>query len=38
MPLAEDAAHAAGKWAAHNSPEVIRERLLPRFIDAFKAA
>lgn len=38
LPLAEDAAEAAGKWAAKSSPAVIRERLLPRFIDSFKAA
>jgi hypothetical protein len=38
IPFAEDAAEAAGKWAAENSPAVIRDRLLPRFIDSFKAA
>ena len=38
LPLAEDAAEAAGRWAARSSPAVVRERLLPRFIDSFKAA
>ena len=38
LPLAEDAAEAAGRWAAKNSPALIRDRLLPRFIDSFKAA
>lgn len=38
LPLAEDAAGAAGKWAAKKSPALIRDRLLPRFIEAFKAA
>ena len=38
LPLAEDAAEAAGRWAARSAPAVIRERLLPRFIDSFKAA
>lgn len=38
LPLADDAAEAAGKWAAAKAPALIRERLLPRFIDSFKAA
>jgi hypothetical protein len=38
LSLAEDAAGAAGRWAARKSPALIRERLLPRFIDSFKAA
>jgi hypothetical protein len=38
LPLAEAAAEEVGRWVARNSPEVVRERLLPRFIDAFKAA
>jgi hypothetical protein len=38
LPLAEAAAEEAGRWVARNSPEVVRDRLLPRFIDAFKAA
>jgi hypothetical protein len=38
LPLAEAAAEEAGRWAAKNSPALVRDRLLPRFIDAFKAA
>jgi hypothetical protein len=38
LPLAEDAAEAAGRWVAKNSPALIRDRLLPRFIDSFKAS
>ena len=38
LPLAEDAAEAAGRWVAENAPAVIRERLLPRFIESFRAA
>jgi len=38
LSIAEDAAGAAGRWAARSSPALIRERLLPRFIDSFKAA
>jgi len=37
-PLAEDAAEAAGRWVARNSPALIRDRLLPRFIDSFEAS
>ena len=38
LPLADNAADAAGRWAAVQAPAVIRERLLPRFIDSFRAA
>lgn len=38
LPLAEAAAEEVGRWAAKNSPAVVRDRLLPRFIEAFKAA
>ena len=38
LPLAEGAAEEAGRWVAKNSPALVRERLLPRFIDAFEAA
>ncbi len=37
IPVAEDAAAAAGKYLAKHSPEVVRERIVPRFIEAFKA-
>jgi len=38
LPLAEAAAEEVGRWVAKNAPAVVRDRLLPRFIDAFKAA
>lgn len=38
VPLAEGAAEAAGKWVARNSPDLIRERLMPRFIKSFTDA
>lgn len=38
LPLAEAAAEVAGRWTAKNAPALIRERLLPRFVDAFRAA
>lgn len=38
MPLAEEAAEAAGKWTAENAPDVVRDRIVPRFIEAFSDA
>jgi hypothetical protein len=38
VPLAESAAEAAGKWVAQNSPDLVRERLVPRFIESFTDA
>src|SRR3954454_1755511 len=38
LPLAEAAAEEVGRWTAKNSPALVRERLLPRFIDAFRDA
>lgn len=38
VPLAEDAADAAGKWVAENAPEVIRDRIMPRFVESFTDA
>jgi hypothetical protein len=35
MPMAEDAAEAAGKYLATHGPDLVRERLVPKFIDAF---
>ena len=35
IPLAEDAAGAAGTWVAKNGPEIVRERIVPRFITSF---
>jgi hypothetical protein len=38
LPLAEDAAEAAGKWTAENAPDVVRDRIVPRFIESFNDA
>src|SRR4029079_19288093 len=38
LPAAEDAAGAAGEWVAQNAPEIIRERIVPRFIESFNEA
>ncbi|HEU5476702.1 MAG TPA: hypothetical protein VFU64_02610 [Gaiellaceae bacterium] len=38
LPLAEDAAEAAGRWVAEHSPAPIRDRLVPRFVEAFTQA
>ena len=38
VPLAGDAAAAAGKFLAENGPDVVNEQIVPRFIDAFNEA
>src|SRR5438105_12840983 len=38
VPLAEDAAGAAGTYLAKNGPEFVRETIVPRFIKAFNEA
>jgi hypothetical protein len=38
LPLADDAAEAAGKYVATHGPEVLRERIIPKFIEAFNDA
>ena len=38
MPLVEEAADAAGKWTAKNAPDIVRDQLVPRFIEAFNDA
>jgi hypothetical protein len=38
VPLAEEAAEAAGKWTAESAPDVVRDRIVPRFIESFKDA
>jgi hypothetical protein len=35
LPMAEDAAGAAGKWVAEHAPDVVKERIVPRFIESF---
>jgi hypothetical protein len=38
LPLADDAAEAAGKYVATHGPEILRERIVPKFIEAFNDA
>jgi hypothetical protein len=38
LPIAEDAAASAGKYLAENGPELIKERIVPAFIEAFEDA
>jgi hypothetical protein len=38
IPIAEDVAEAAGKYLATSAPDVVREQIVPRFIDAFNDA
>jgi len=38
VPLAENAAGAAGKYLAEHGPEFLRERVVPRFIEGFNKA
>ena len=38
LPIAEDAMAAAGKYLAEEAPDLVRERLVPKFIEAFNDA
>jgi hypothetical protein len=38
IPIVEDAADAAGKYTAEHAPDVVRERIVPKFIEAFENA
>jgi hypothetical protein len=38
IPMAEDAAESAGKYLAEHGPDIVRERLIPKFIEAFEDA
>jgi len=38
IPFAEDAAESAGKYVATHGPEILRERIVPKFIEAFNDA
>jgi hypothetical protein len=38
LPMVESSARAAGKFVADNSPEVIRDNILPQFIAGFTQA
>ena len=37
-PAAEDAAGALGKFVAQNAPDIVTERIVPRFIESFNKA
>ena len=38
MPAAEDAAGALGSYLGENGPEILRDRLVPAFIESFNEA
>jgi len=38
IPMAEDAAESAGKYLAEHGPDIVRERIVPKFIEAFNDA
>jgi hypothetical protein len=38
LPMADQAARTAGGWVAANSPEVVRSRIVPQFVDGFEDA
>jgi hypothetical protein len=38
IPLAEEAAESAGRYVATHGPEIVRERIVPKFIEAFNEA
>jgi hypothetical protein len=38
VPMMEDAAGQAGEWLAKNGPDLVRENIVPRFIDGFERA
>jgi len=38
LPAAEDAAGAAGEYVAQHGPEILRDRIVPRFVESFQEA
>lgn len=38
LPLAESAAGMAGKYVAERGPDIVKDRVVPKFIDAFNEA
>jgi hypothetical protein len=38
VPMIEDAAVQAGEYLAKNGPDLVRESIVPRFIDGFQRA
>jgi hypothetical protein len=38
LPMAEEAATSVGEYVGQHAPEIVRETLVPRFIDGFEKA
>jgi hypothetical protein len=38
LPVLEEAAETAGRWTAENAPDIVRDQIVPRFIEAFNDA
>jgi len=38
VPFAKDAAKAGGEYLAQNGPEIVRDTIVPAFIDGFQGA
>jgi len=38
IPMLEEAAESAGKYVAEHGPDIVRDRIVPRFIEAFNEA
>jgi hypothetical protein len=38
LPFAEDAARAAGEYLGSNGPDVVRETIVPAFVEGFQQA
>ena len=38
LPMADEAVAAAGRYLAESAPDIVRERLVPKFIEAFNEA
>jgi hypothetical protein len=38
LPFAEDAARAAGEYLGRNGPDVVRETIVPAFVEGFQQA
>ena len=36
VPMIEDAASSAGEYLARSGPELVRDKIVPRFIDGFE--
>lgn len=38
LPVAEEAASAAGEYVARHSPDIVRDTIVPKFISGFESA